>query len=198
MPSYGPFLEKCGLSEGVRWLACKEDLIIVEIPETKKRQPQAKESISARELAEIFDQGYGEIYEGKVITVEGSLVEVSSQKETMGAGTGLAVQDRMDEFILEGIPEGPSRRYALRVRGTFKSAEAYFLDSKGDLFKSAPTEQNPGSDIPILRRRDGITKVRISAGRVESKPTETRLVTLYDCRKVEGFDGKEWVIIWGN
>ena len=174
------------------------DSITLETPATTKPAPQAKESLAARELAEIFDQGFGEIYQGKVISVEGDLVSVSSMQETLGKGTSLAVQDFMDEFILEGIPEGPGRRYALRVRCQFKSSEAYFLDAKGDLFKSAPTAQNPGSDIPILRRRDGHTKVRITAGRMESKPTETRLITLYDCRKVEGFDGKEWIGIWGN
>jgi hypothetical protein len=170
----------------------------VEIPETRKPKPQAKESLSARELAEVFDQGFGEIYEGKVVSVEGALVEVSSLRETLGVGTQLEKQDPMDEFTFEGIPEGSGRKYALRVRCQFKSSESYFLDAKGDLFKSAPVSQNPGSDIPILRRRDGVTKVRVSAGRVESKPTETRLITLYDCRKVEGFDGKEWVGIWGN
>jgi hypothetical protein len=197
-PSYQPVAEKCGLNQGVRWLGGEGDTVVVEIPETRKPKPQAKESLSARELAEVFDQGFGEIYEGKVVRVEGALVEVSSLRETLGVGTQLEKQDPMDEFTLEGIPEGSGRKYALRVRCQFKSSESYFLDAKGDLFKSAPVSQNPGSDIPILRRRDGVTKVRVSAGRVESKPTETRLITLYDCRKVEGFDGKEWVGIWGN
>ena len=197
-PAYEPIAEKLGIPQGVRWMADEGGTITVEIPATKKPGPQAKESLSAKELAEVFDQGWGEIYFGKVISVEGSLVDVSSTRETLGAGTGLNVQDSMDEFILEGIPEGSDRRYALRVRCQFKSPEAYFLDAKGDLFKSTPTPQNPSSDIPILRRLDGRTRVRISAGRVESRPTETRLITLYDCRKVEGFDGKEWILIWGN
>ncbi len=104
----------------------------------------------------------------------------------------------MDEFTLEGLPEGPGRKYAIRVRCQFKGSEVYFLDSRGDLYKKAPQAQNPSSDIPILRRLSGLTKVRISGGRVESKASETRLITLYDCRKVEGFDGKDWVTIWGN
>lgn len=196
--SYQPAAEKCGLNQGVRWLGGEGDKVVVEIPETRKPKPQAKESLSARELAEVFDQGFGEVYEGKVVTVEGALVEVSSLRETLGVGTKLEKQDPMDEFTLEGIPEESGRKYALRVRCQFKSSESYFLDAKGDLFKSAPVSQNPGSDIPILRRLDGATKVRVSAGRVESKPTETRLITLYDCRKVEGFNGKDWVTIWGN
>ena len=174
------------------------DSITVETPATKKPAPQAKESLAARELAEVFDQGFGEIYYGKVITVEGALVEVSSIQETLGDGTKLEKQDPMDEFTLEGIPEGVGRKYALRVRCQFKCGDAFFLDAKGDLFKSAPQAQNPSSDIPILRKRDGLAKVRISSGRVESKSSESRLITLYDCRKVEGFDGKEWILIWGN
>jgi len=169
----------------------EEGAVVVEIP-------QAKDSLSAKELAEAFDQGFGEMYEGKVVTLEGSLVEVSSFQETLGAGTKLKKEDPMDEFTLEGLSEGPGRRYPLRIRCQFKGSDAYFLDSRGDLYKSAPQAQNPSADIPILRRLSGITKVRISGGRVESKTSERRLITLYDCRKVEGFDGGDWVTIWGN
>jgi len=196
--SYQPMAEKLGLTQGVRWLAGGEGTVVVEIPGTRKPAPQAKDSLSAKELAEVFDQGFGEIYEGRVVTLEGSLVEVSSIQETLGAGTKLEKEDPMDEFTLEGLSEGPGRKYPLRVRCQFKGSDAYFLDSRGDLYKSAPQAQNPSADIPILRRLSGITKVRISGGRVESKASETRLITLYDCRKVEGFDGKDWVAIWGN
>ena len=197
-PSYQLLAEKCGLQQGVRWLAGSEDTFILVVPRTQKTTPKAKDSLTARELAEVFEQGFGEIYEGRLITVEGDLVEVSSIQETLGDGTKLDKQDPMDEFTLEGIPQGPGRRYAFRVRCQFKSSEAYFLDSKGDLYRSAPQVQNPAADIPVLRRLTGVTKVRLSSGRVESKPTETRLITLYDCRKVEGFDGKEWVTLWEN
>ena len=206
LPSYQPVIEKLGINNGTRWFSGQGDSWVVEIPEVKipesserkQSTPQAKESLSARELAEVFDQGFGKIYSGKIISVEGSLVEVSSFKETLGDGTKLDKQDPMDEFILEGIPQGQGRLNAFRVRCQFKSSEAYFMDSKGDLFRSAPSLQNPSTDFPILRKVDGIIKVRVSAGRVESKPTETRLITLYDCRTVEGFDGKQWVLIWGK
>lgn len=197
-PSYRPITERCGIGQGVRWLAGEGGTLIVEVPPTEKPRPKAKESISAKELAEVFEEGFGGIYEGKVINVEGDLVGVSSIRETLGEGTKLDKQDPMDEFTLEGLPEGPGRQYALRIRCQFKSSDSYFLDPKGDLFKAAPLAQNPAADIPILRRQNGSTKIRIRAGRVESKPTETRLITLYDCRKVEGFDGKEWVAIWEN
>ena len=186
------------LDKGVRWVMDSDDMLVVEIPSVRQKRPAAKDSLSAKELAEVFDQGFGDIYLGKVISVEGDLIDVSSQKEALGSGTKVAVQDRMDEFILEGVREGASRRYALNVRCQFKSTEAYFLDGKGDLFNSAPNPQNPSSDIPILRRLNGLTKIRISSGRVESKGTEARLITIYDCRKVEGFDGKDWIKIWGN
>lgn len=196
--SYQPVAEKCGINQGVRWLAGEGGMIMIEIPRAEKPKPKFKESLSARELAEVFAQGFGEIYEGKVITVEGDLVEVSSMQETLAEGTKLDKQDPMDEFTLEGLPEGPGRRYALRVRCQFKSSDSYFLDPKGDLFRAAPLAQNPAADIPILRRNHGATRVRVSLGRVESKPTETRLITLYDCRKIEGFDGSRWETIWGK
>ena len=197
-PSYQPAAEKLGLKQGVRWLTGGEETVVVEIPETRKSAPQVKDSLSAKELAEVFDQNFGAIYEGRVVTLEGSLVEVSSIQETLGVGTTLEKEDPMDEFTLEGLPEGPGRKFALRVRCQFKGSEAYFLDSRGDLYKKSPQAQNPSSDIPILRRLSGATKVRISGGRVESKASEARLITLYDCRKVEGFDGKDWVTIWSN
>ena len=132
-PCYQPIAEKMGISQGVRWMAGEGDTVTVEIPATKKAVPQAKESLTATELAEVFDQGFGEIYLGKVISVEGNLISVSSARERLGTGTSLAVQDSMDEFILEGIPGGSGRQYALQVRCQFKSPEAYFLDVKGDL-----------------------------------------------------------------
>jgi hypothetical protein len=176
----------------------------------------AKESLSAQELAEVFDQGYGEIYKGRVITVEGALISVSSRRETMGAGTGLAVPDPIDEFVLQGIPEGPGRRFGLQVRCQFKSGDTYSLDTRGDLFqsknpnlgdvnspstnqtlsKSRDTSPDLFAGIPVLRRHQGVTLVRMSAGRVESGPDERRVVNLYDCRKVEGYEGGVWKIIW--
>lgn len=196
--SYQPVAEKMGLMQGVRWLTGGEGAMIIEIPEARKPVPQAKDSLSARELAEVFDQGYGKIYEGRVVSLEGPLVEVSSSQETLGVGTKLEKEDPMDEFTLDGLPEGPGRKYALRVRCQFKGSDTYFLDSRGDLYTSNRQAQNPSADIPILRRLDGITKVRIGGGRVESGALESRIITIYDCRKVEGFDGRDWVTIFGK
>ena len=215
-PSYRSFAETCGLNQGVRWLAGEGVTVVVEVPQTKKPKPVAKESLSAQELAEVFDQGYGEIYKGRVITVEGALISVSSRRETMGAGTGLAVPDPIDEFVLQGIPEGPGRRFGLQVRCQFKSGDTYSLDTRGDLFqsknpnlgdanspstnqtlsKSRDTLPDLFAGIPVLRRHQGVTLVRMSAGRVESGPDERRVVNLYDCRKVEGYEGGVWKIIW--
>jgi len=215
-PSYQSFVETCGLNQGVRWLAGEGMTMVIEIPQTKKPTPVARDSLSAKDLAEVFDQGYGEIYLGRVITVEGALISVSSRRETLGAGTGLAVADPIDEFVLQGIPEGPSHRFGLQVRCQFKSNDTYSLDTKGDLFvsknaratdtyslganedlpKPKDTPQDPFAGIPVLRRQQGITLVRMSAGRVESGPDEKRAVTLYDCRKVEGYEGGAWKMIW--
>jgi len=215
-PSYQSFVETCGLNQGVRWLAGEGMTMVIEIPQTKKPTPVARDSLSAKDLAEVFDQGYGEIYLGRVITVEGALISVSSRRETLGAGTGLAVADPIDEFVLQGIPQGPSHRFGLHVRCQFRSSDTCSLDTKGDLFvsknaratdtyslganedlpKPKDTPQDPFAGIPVLRRQQGITLVRMSAGRVESGPDEKRAVTLYDCRKAEGFEGGAWKTIW--
>lgn len=215
-PAYQAFVEKCGLNQGVQWIAGEGETVVIQVPSVKRPKPTAKESLPAQELAEVFDQGFGEIYKGKVVTVEGALIAVSSRRETLGAGTGVAVSDSMDEFILQGIPEGPNRRFGLQVRCQFKSDDTYSLDTKGDLFmskhaKAADTyslgangdlpkpkdnSQNPFAGIPVLRRHQGVTLVRMSAGRVESGPDEKRVVTLYDCRKAEGFEGGAWKTIW--
>lgn len=196
--SYRPLAERCGINQGVRWLAGEGGMLAIEIPPTQKLRPKAKESLSAKELAEVFEQGFGEIYEGKVITIEGDLVGVSSVRESLGQGTGLEKRDPMDEFILEGIPANAGHPYESRIRCQFKSSRAYLLDAKGDLYQSAPESQDPSSDIPILRRMNGVTRVRIQSGRVESNAGDTRLITLYDCRAVEGFDGSHWIPIWGS
>jgi hypothetical protein len=184
-----------GLDKGVQWMSGEAGALVVEIPSAHQKRPQAKESISAKELAEVYDQGFGDIYKDRYVVVEGDLVEVQSRKEMIG-GDSFKKEDPFDEFYLEGLPIDNNHRFAIRVRCQIKSDETYFIDGKGDLYKGAPNPQNPSKDMPILRKGTGATKVRISAGRIESGASEHRCINIYDCRKLEGFESGQWKVLW--
>jgi hypothetical protein len=169
--------------------------LVVEIPSAQKKRPQAKETISAKELAEVYDQGFGNIYKDRYVTVEGDLVEVQSRKEIVG-GDSLKREDPFDEFYMEGLPIDRNRRIPVRIRCQIKSEKTFFLDGKGDLFEGAPNPRNPRTDIPVLRKGTSGTKTRISAGRVESGESERRLINIYDCRKLEGYEAGQWKVLW--
>jgi hypothetical protein len=183
------------LDKGVRWVIGSDETLIVEIPSARKKRPVVKDSVSAKELAEVFDQGFGDIYKGKYITVEGDLIEVQSRREIVGGDT-FKREDPFDEFYLDGLPVDGIRRVALKIRCQLKSEKTFFLDGKGDLFEGSPIPQNPRTDIPVLRKGISGTKIRISAGRVESEGSERRLINIYDCRKLEGYEAGEWKVLW--
>jgi len=184
-----------GLDKGVQWMSGEVGALVVEIPSAQKKRPQAKETISAKELAEVYDQGFGDIYKDRYVTVEGDLVEVQSRKEIVG-GDSLKRDDPFDEFYMEGLPIDRNRRIPVRIRCQIKSEKTFFLDGKDDLFEGAPNPQNPRTDIPVLRKGTSGTKIRISAGRVESGESERRLINIYDCRKLEGYEAGQWKVLW--
>ena len=184
-----------GLDKGVQWMSGEVGALVVEIPSAQKKRPQAKETISAKELAEVYDQGFGNIYKDRYVTVEGDLVEVQSRREIVG-GDSLKREDPFDDFYMEGLPIDRNRRIPVRIRCQIKSEKTFFLDGRGDLFEGAPNPQNPRTDIPVLRKGTSGTKTRISAGRVESGESERRLINIYDCRKLEGYEAGQWKVLW--
>ena len=184
-----------GLDKGVQWMSGEVGALVVEIPSAQKKRPQVKETISAKELAEVYDQGFGGIYKNRYVAVEGDLVEVQSRREIVG-GDSLKREDPFDEFYMEGLPIDRNRRIPVRIRCQIKSEKTFFLDGKGDLFEGAPNPQNPRTDIPVLRKGTSGTKTRISAGRVESGESERRLINIYDCRKLEGYEAGQWKVLW--
>jgi hypothetical protein len=184
-----------GLDKGVQWMGGEVGALVVEIPSAQKKRPQAKETISAKELAEVYNQGFGDIYKDRYVAVEGDLVEVQSRKEIIG-GDSLKREDPFDEFYMEGLPIDRNRRIPVRIRCQIKSEKTFFLDGKGDLFEGAPNPQNPRTDIPVLRKGTKGTNIRISAGRVESGESERRLINIYDCRKLEGYEAGQWKVLW--
>ena len=184
-----------GLDKGVQWMGGEVGALVVEIPSAQKKRPQAKETISAKELAEVYEQGFGDIYKDRYVTVEGDLVEVQSRREIVG-GDSLKREDPFDEFYMEGLSIDRNRRIPVRIRCQIKSEKTFFLDGKGDLFEGAPNPQNPRTDIPVLRKGTKGTIIRISAGRVESGESERRLINIYDCRKLEGYEAGQWKVLW--
>jgi len=193
--SYEGVRSGLALDKGVRWVMGSDETLIVEIPSARQKRPVAKDSVSAKELAEVFDQGFGDIYKDKYITVEGDLIEVQSRREIVGGDT-FKREDPFDEFYLDGLPVDGIRRVAVKIRCQLKSEKTFFLDGKGDLFEGSPTPQNPRTDIPILRKGVSGTKIRVSAGRIESGGSERRLINIYDCRKLEGYEAGEWKVLW--
>lgn len=211
------------LDKGVRWVMGSDEMLVVEIPSARQKRPAAKDSISAKELAEVFDQGFGDIYKDKYITVEGVLDEVQSGRETLGKGA-IEKADALDDFYLIGIPQNGFKR-KVRIRCRIKSQEkSYFLDGKGDLYFNEYTEKviteivdtkksangsgtstvkpetqelvkklNPNNDQSIFRK--GGT-VRFYGGRVESSKVEMEAVTIYDCQKFEVNENGAIKILW--
>ena len=222
---YEPLANQLGVNQGVRWLAGEGENIVVEVPESKKPKPQVKQSLAARELAEIFLQGQGEVYRDQYVTVSGTLDQVSSRRDDVGLGTSLSDGDDMDEFYLVGLPaEGTRRR--VRIRCQIKdSSRVYYLDGKGDLFfdrfrtEWKEVAKKKESDLPgktaipvksVLLDKQGSLdpasdspvfrkggEVRFSLGRIESGKIEMEAVTLYDCQKFEVKDSAgNWNVVW--
>jgi len=200
-----------GLDKGVQWMGGEAGTLVVEIPTAHQKRPLVKEMITAKELAEVYDQGFGDVYKDKYVTVEGVLDEVQSTRENLGKGV-LEKGDPLDEFYLIGIPSNGLKR-RIRIRCQIKSQErSYFLDGKGDLYYKEYTQKvveetndkktavgsgasngkpaiqelvtslNPSNDQSIFRK--GGT-VKFYGGRVESSKVEMETVTIYDCQKFE-------------
>ena len=225
-PAYQPTVEKLGIAQGVRWMVGEGDSITLETPATTKPAPQAKESLAARELAEVFDQGYGYIYKERYVTVQGILDDVVSRREELGLGTSLNQGgDYYDEFYLVGIPErGIEKR--IRIRCQIKDQDrVFFLDGRGDLFYNkyktewvdiekkggeGPKGKKPEKVKSVTLDKEGSLdplsntplfrkggEVRFTSGRVESEKVEFEAVTLYDCQKFEiRNQGEDWRVVW--
>ena len=215
-----------GLDKGVQWISGEVGALVVEIPSAQKKRPQAKETISAKELAEVFDQGYGDIYKDKYITVEGVLDEVNSTRENLGKGA-LEKVDPFDEFYLIGIPSNGLKR-RVRIRCQIKSQErSYFLDGKGDLYYKEYTEKvieetsnkktantssadsSSSAEKPTIRELVTVLNpnsdqsifrkggtVKFYGGRIEAGKVEMEAVTIYDCQKFEVKENGVSKTIW--
>ena len=157
-----------------------------------KSAPVYKKVVSSQELAEVFAQGFGSVYLGQYVEVWGGVVEVSSGHRlgnklsseivrntlTQSGGPGAAAQvmtagseDLPDAFFLSTGIDGQTAK--VKVKCLVKSPFAYFLDTRGDLYK---TGQNPSSDASLLPKGMPIS---FQGGRVES--FERNTVEIYGC-----------------
>jgi hypothetical protein len=214
-----------GLDNGIRWMVGEGGSLVIDVPATHRQGPLPKENITAKELAEVFQQGFGDIYKDRYVNVEGVLEEVHSTHDTLGMGV-ISSPDPLDEFYLVGIKADGSRR-RIRICCKIKSQEkSYFLDGKGDLYfkeyqkkeveRTSKTQAlssqhsgGAGANSPTIREivkaqnpnqnqsifRKGGT-VKFYGGRIESGKVEMEAVTLYDCQKLEGINNGETKIIW--
>ena len=187
--------------------------------------PKPKDSLTAVELAEVFEQGYGNIYQNRYVTVSGALDEVVSRREELGLGTSVNQEDELDDFYLVGLPERGAKK-RIRIRCQIKDRDrVFFMDGRGDLYyKLFVTQwhdidkdkgQGPRGKVPekvksvtfdkersldplsdsALFRKGG--EVRFTSGRIESGKVELEAVTLYDCLKFEIRDqGGDWRTVW--
>jgi len=214
-----------GLDKGVRWIVGDGGSLIVEVPPIHQKRTQPKESITARELAEVFAQGFGEIYKDRYVIVEGVLEEVHSTHDSLGLGE-MNSTDPLDEFYLTGIPASGSQR-RVRICCKIKSnGKNYFMDGKGDLYfkeyekkeventaasQSVAGQKSAGgkSGKSVLKEvvevqnpgqdqsifRKGGT-IKFIGGRVESSKVGMETVVIYDCQKVEVNEGGKMKTLW--
>lgn len=151
---------------------------------------QFKESISARELAEVFAQGDGEVFLNRTIQLTGKIKSVSSMRrlgntftsemaraaltKTGGAEAVQAVaptgqEDEPDAFLLDTVGQGLDSK--IQVKVLVKSPEVYYLDGRGDLYRVGA---NPNVDAPVIPRQK---EVLFKGGRVEGM--ERNVIEVY-------------------
>jgi len=145
-----------------------------------RQKAQFKETISAVELAQVFAQGDGGVYQDRTINLTGKLKNVSSLRrlgnsmtseitraalaktggqEAVRAVAPAGLEDEPDTFFLETGSEGLDSK--IQVKVLVKSPEVYYLDGRGDLYRVGA---NPNTDVPIVpRQKQAVFK----GGRVE-------------------------------
>ena len=157
-----------------------------------KSVPTYKKLVSSQELAEVFAKGFSSVYMGQYVEVWGAVVEVSSGHRlgnnfsseivrntlTQSGGPDAAAkvmsagnEDLPDSFYLSTGNDGQTPK--VKVKCVVKSPNAYFLDTRGDLYTAG---QNPATDASLLPKG---TPISFQGGRVES--FERNTVEIYGC-----------------
>ena len=135
-----------------------------------REKAKFKPTIGASELAQVFAEGDGDVYLNRTIRLTGRLKRVSSMRrlgnsmaseitratlsksggaEAVAAVAPNSLEDEPDVFYLETSESGVQSK--IQVKVLVKSPEVYYLDGRGDLYRSSA---NPNSDAPIVARQN--------------------------------------------
>jgi len=198
-----------GLRGGAVWTWAQGNLFRIETPPVMGRKDEKKqtelagrkkaefkETISSAELAQVFAQGDGEVYQNRTINLKGSLKAVSSTRrlgntlaseitrttlaksggtEAVDAVAPSGQEDSPDEFFLETNTEGLESK--IQVKVLVKCPHVYSLDNRGDLYE---TGASPTLDAPVVARQK---QALFKGGRVEGM--ERNVIEVYGAQPPE-------------
>ncbi|NBT90130.1 MAG: hypothetical protein EBT50_04760 [Verrucomicrobia bacterium] len=198
-----------GLQNGAVWSWDRGDLFRIDTPpvlgrKDEKRQadpggrkkPEFKESITARELAQVFADGDGDVYLNRTINLTGRIKSVSSTRrlgnslasemtrstlakaggpEAVSTVAPSGLEDFPDEFILDTSQDELDTK--IKVKVLVKCPHTYSLDTRGDLYRSGTS---PNLDTPAVARQK---QALFKAGRVEGM--ERNVIEVYGAQPPE-------------
>jgi len=161
-----------------------------------RKKAEFKETISAVELAQVFAQGDGDVYQDRTINLTGSLKSVSSIRrlgntlasemtrsglakaggpEAVNAVAPSGQEDSPDAFFLETTGDGLDAK--IQVKVLVKCPHVYSMDNRGDLYRSGAS---PNLDTPVVARQK---QALFKGGRVEGM--ERNVIEIYGAQPPE-------------
>lgn len=161
-----------------------------------RKKAEFKETISAVELAQVFAQGDGDVYQDRTINLTGSLKSVRSIRrlgntlasemtrsglakaggpEAVNAVAPSGQEDLPDAFLLETTGDGLDAK--IQVKVLVKCPHVYSMDNRGDLYRSGA---NPNLDTPAVARQK---QALFKGGRVEGM--ERNVIEIYGAQPPE-------------
>lgn len=204
-----PWDQALGLQNGAVWSWTQADLIRVDTPPVTsrrdekrqqelagKKKPVFKETIGARELAQVFANGDGDVYLNRTINLTGRIKSVSSTRrlgntlasemtrstlaksggpDAVNAVAPSGQEDLPDEFVLDSLQEDLDNK--IQVKVLVKCPHTYSLDTRGDLYRSGTS---PNLDTPVVARQN---QAVFRGGRVEG--IERNVVEVYGAQPPE-------------
>ena len=161
-----------------------------------RKKAEFKEAINAVELAQVFAQGDGDVYQDRTIHLTGRLKSVSSTRrlgntlasemtrsglakaggpEAVAAVAPSGQEDLPDVFFLETTGDGLDTK--IQVKVLVKCPHVYSMDNRGDLYQSGTS---PNLDTPVVARQK---QALFKGGRVEGM--ERNVIEIYGAQPPE-------------
>jgi hypothetical protein len=161
-----------------------------------RKKAQFKDTLSAVELAQVFAQGDGDVYQDRAINLTGNLKSVSSTRrlgntlasemtrsalaksggpEAVNAVAPSGQEDFPDVFFLETTGGGLDGK--IQVKVLVKCPHVYSIDNRGDLYRSGTS---PNLDTPVVARQK---QALFKGGRVEGM--ERDVIEIYGAQPPE-------------